>query len=88
MAESTIEGGARASLSPTTTTHRRKRPVWLRGDTLIAIIVLLPSAIAVAIFIYSFILWTGYISTVKWNSPIQDYTFVGLKNWAQLFQME
>jgi glucose/mannose transport system permease protein len=86
MAESTIQGGARASLSPTT--RKRRWPTWLRGDTLIAVIVLLPSIIAVAIFIYSFILWTGYISTVKWNSPIQDFTFVGLDNWSQLFQME
>lgn len=55
---------------------------------LIAFIVLLPSMIAVAIFIYGFILWTGYISTVKWNSTVVDYTFVGLKNWIQLFQMD
>lgn len=86
MTESTLQGGARASLSPIT--RKRKRPTWLRRDTLIAIIVLLPSAIAVAIFIYGFILWTGFISTVKWNSPVLDYTFVGLKNWIQLFQME
>ena len=86
MAESTIEGGARASLSPTT--RKRKWPTWLRGDMLIAVIVLLPSIIAVAIFVYGFILWTGYISTVKWNSSIVDYTFVGLKNWIQLFQMD
>ncbi len=44
--------------------------------------------IAVAIFIYGFILWTGYTSLVKWNSPIEDYTFVGLKNWINLFQMD
>lgn len=44
--------------------------------------------IAVAIFIYGFIVWTGYISTVKWNSPIEDFSNVGLANYRQLFQME
>ncbi len=64
----------------------RKPRNWLRGDMLIAILVLTPSIIAVALFIYSFIGWTFYISTVKWNSVIIDYTFVGLKNWQRLFQ--
>ena len=67
---------------------RSWRPSWFRGDTAIAFIVLLPSIIAVAIFIYGFILWTGYISTVKWNTVVEDYTFVGLQNWIQLFQMD
>jgi glucose/mannose transport system permease protein len=52
---------------------------------LIAILVLSPSIIAVALFIYSFIGWTFYISTVDWNSVVPDYTFVGLKNWIRLF---
>ncbi len=48
-------------------------------------LVLSPSIIAVAIFIYGFIGWTFYISTVDWNSVVPDYTFVGLKNWIRLF---
>jgi glucose/mannose transport system permease protein len=51
---------------------------------LLAILVLSPSIIAVALFIYSFIGWTFYISTVKWNSQVPDYTFVGLSNWLRL----
>ena len=51
---------------------------------LLAILVLSPSIIAVAVFIYSFIGWTFYISTVKWNSQVPDYTFVGLTNWVRL----
>lgn len=78
-----VTGGGGAAASPTT--KKRKRPAWLRGDRLIAILVLSPSIIAVALFIYSFIGWTFYISTVKWNSQIVDYTFVGLKNWIRLF---
>ena len=64
---------------------RKKKSLW-RGDMLIAMLVLTPSIIAVALFIYSFIGWTFYISTVKWNSVIIDYTYVGLKNWQRLFQ--
>jgi glucose/mannose transport system permease protein len=66
----------------------QKRVPWFRGDMALAVIVLSPSILATAIFIYGFILWTGYISTVKWNSAVEDYTFVGLQNWIQLFGME
>lgn len=63
----------------------RKRRSWLSGDMALAILVLSPSIIAVALFIYSFIGWTFYISAVNWNSVVPDYTFVGLKNWTRLF---
>ena len=49
-----------------------------------AVLVLSPSILAVAIFIYTFIVWTFYISATKWNSPIIDYTFTGLDNWIGL----
>ncbi len=65
------------------TAGRARRPI--NTDMLIAFVVLLPSIIAVAIFIYTAIGWTFYISTVKWNSQIIDYTFVGLRNWTRLF---
>jgi glucose/mannose transport system permease protein len=78
--------GAAATVAPAT--KKSRRPSWLKGDTLLAIIVLLPSIIAVSIFIYGFIIWTGYVSTVKWDSAVVDYTFVGLKNWKQLFSMD
>jgi len=65
----------------------------LRIDMVIAFLVLLPSIIAVAIFIYGFIAWTFYISVSDWKSSIPDFTFVGLKNWTRLindrrFQMD
>ena len=66
-------------------TTRKPKRRW-RGDMVVAFLVLTPSIIAVALFIYTFIGWTFYISTVKWNSVIIDYTFVGLKNWQRLFQ--
>lgn len=52
----------------------------------LAVLVLTPSIIAVALFIYTFIGWTFYISTVKWNSVVMDYTFVGRKFWQRLFE--
>ena len=72
------EAGLAASIK------ERKRKSWWRSDMLLAILVLSPSIIAVAVFIYSFIGWTFYISTVKWNSQVPDYTFVGLTNWVRL----
>lgn len=59
----------------------------------LAFLVILPSIIAVAVFIYGFIIWTFYISATDWNSSIPDFTFVGLKNWTRLvndrrFQMD
>ena len=59
----------------------------------LAVLVLLPSIIAVAVFIYGFIGWTFYISMSDWKSSIPDFTFVGLKNWTRLindrrFQMD
>jgi glucose/mannose transport system permease protein len=63
-----------------------KRPSWWRGDMALAVLVLSPSILAVALFIYSFIGWTFYISTVNWLSVVPDYTFVGLQNWIRLFK--
>lgn len=69
------------SLSSTTRSTRKRH---INRDMVLAVIVLLPSIIAVAIFIYSFIGWTFYISTVDWNSSVINYTFVGLKNWIRM----
>lgn len=75
------EAGSAASLS----LWHRLRSWRVRSDKIIAVLVLSPSILAVALFIYSFIGWTFYISLVKWNSQVVDFTFVGLKNWQRLF---
>jgi glucose/mannose transport system permease protein len=69
-------------------THWREQFAWFRGDTRTAFLVLLPSIILVAIFIYGFIAWTGYISLVDWKTAVENYDWVGLKNWKALFGME
>jgi len=48
--------------------------------------VIAPSVLAVLIFIYAFILWTGFISLVNWNDITPNYTWVGLQNFGRLFQ--
>jgi len=81
------KGESGSAASPLWHTVRRRLP-WLDKDTATAILMLIPSIIAVAVFIYGFIGWTGYVSMVKWDSPIEDYTFVGLRNWINLFKMD
>ena len=63
------------------TTVASKHKTRINRDMLLAFIVLLPSILAVAVFIYSFIGWTFWISAVNWNDVVPDYTFVGLRNW-------
>jgi len=55
-------------------------------DRLISIAIISPSVLAVAVFIYGFIGQTAYVSLVRWNDFTPDFTFVGLKNYVDLFQ--
>jgi glucose/mannose transport system permease protein len=64
---------------------KKDRGFRLRGDNLTAILVLVPAMLFVGIFIYAFIAYTFYISTVKWPTLKPDYTFVGLDNWVRMF---
>ncbi|HEY3061805.1 MAG TPA: sugar ABC transporter permease [Chloroflexota bacterium] len=58
----------------------------MKSDTFWACVVVAPSVLAVLIFIYAFILWTGFISLVNWNDITPNYTWVGLQNFGRLFQ--
>jgi ABC-type sugar transport system permease subunit len=49
---------------------------------------LLPSMIAVAIFILWVHLWTGYTSLVQMELAHRGLHLCGLKNWINLFQMD
>nr|WP_243646924.1 sugar ABC transporter permease [Scopulibacillus darangshiensis] len=55
-------------------------------DRLLAISFLLPSIVAVAVFVYGFIGWTGYVSLSKWHAILPDLSFAGLENYLTLFQ--
>jgi glucose/mannose transport system permease protein len=76
------------SLAASTTTAKTRPRKRISMDMLLAILVLTPSIIAVAIFIYSFIGWTFWISTVNWNDALPNYDFVGLRNWRTMLSSE
>ncbi len=44
-----------------------------------------PSLLAVAIFVYGFIGWTGRVSLSRWTGLLPDFTWVGLENYRKLF---
>jgi glucose/mannose transport system permease protein len=66
-------------------TQAKRRRRWLNRDRLTAILLLSPSVIAIAIFVYGFIAWSGYVSLSNWNTLTPDYSFVGLKNYQTIF---
>jgi glucose/mannose transport system permease protein len=76
------------SLAASNTKVRTRPRKRISMDMLLALLVLTPSIIAVAIFIYSFIGWTFWISTVNWNDALPNYDFVGLRNWRTMLSSE
>jgi len=61
----------------------RKRHV--NRDRVIAVLMILPSLVAIAVFVYGFIAYTGFVSLTNYTTPRPDFTFVGLNNYLQLF---
>ncbi len=66
-------------------TRRRFR---VSGDRLWSLIVIAPSIVLVAVFVYSFLIRTAYVSLVSWNDLAPDYTFRGLFNYQRLFDSD
>ncbi|MGC9529958.1 MAG: carbohydrate ABC transporter permease [Candidatus Bipolaricaulaceae bacterium] len=60
------------------------RSRWNREQT-ISILMILPSAVAIGVFVYGFIAWTGVVSLSNWNRLLPDYSWAGLRNYLQLF---
>jgi glucose/mannose transport system permease protein len=56
-----------------------------QSETVLTIALLLPSMIAVAIFVYGFIGWSIRVSFSQWKGLNPDYTWVGLKQYYNLF---
>ena len=54
-------------------------------DRALSVSLIAPSIIAVAIFVYGLIAWTGFVSTTKWNSLSPDYSSDGLNNFITIF---
>ncbi|MDQ0253423.1 glucose/mannose transport system permease protein [Evansella vedderi] len=55
------------------------------SDKLLPVLFILPSIVAIGIFVYGFISWTGYVSFSNWNTLTPDLSFAGLKNYLFLF---
>lgn len=63
-----------------TVRHRKRYRInW------VPVLMLLPSFAAIAIFVYGFIGWTGYVSLSNWNTLVKDFSFGGLVNYEFLF---
>src|SRR3989442_2736893 len=55
------------------------------ADRITSVLLIAPSVLAIAVFVYGFIAFTGFASLTKWNTLRPDFTFIGLANYARLF---
>jgi len=55
------------------------------SETVLSIALLLPSMVAVAIFVYGFIGWSIRVSLSQWKGLNPDFTWAGLKQYYILF---
>jgi len=65
---------------------RRSARPRIRRDYALSALIVAPSVLAVGIFVYGFIGWTLYVALSGWNSFLPDLSFVGLRNFIELFQ--
>jgi glucose/mannose transport system permease protein len=56
-----------------------------RRERWLAFLMILPSIILIAVFVYGFIGWTARASLSRWDGIEPDYTWAGLDNYGQLF---
>jgi glucose/mannose transport system permease protein len=59
--------------------------MFSRKDQIAGFLLVLPSLVAVGIFVYGFILWSMRVSVSQWKGLTPDYTFIGLRNYINLF---
>jgi glucose/mannose transport system permease protein len=55
-------------------------------DSILSVLLVSPSILAIFIFVYGFIAWSGRVSLSAWKGLTPDYTFVGLQNYLELFK--
>jgi glucose/mannose transport system permease protein len=55
-------------------------------DRYLNLLLVSPSILAVGIFIYGFIAWSIRVSMSQWKGLTADYTFVGFRNYLELFK--
>src|SRR5262245_58880067 len=55
-------------------------------EKIVGFLFILPSLIAVLVFVYGFIGWTSWVSVSEWTRGAQpDYTYAGFDTYARLF---
>src|SRR3990172_7056808 len=61
--------------------------IWRRAtsERAGAIALILPSGLAVVVFVYGFIGWRAVVSVSAWDTVRPDYSYVGLENFRELF---
>src|SRR3989442_4590625 len=67
---------------------RSRSTVPLSWDRVMPILMIAPSVILIAIFVYGFIGRTAFTSLTAWRGVRPDCRFVGLRNYERLFQPE
>ncbi len=55
-------------------------------DSVLSVLLVTPSILAVAIFVYGFIFWSLRVSLSEWKGLLPDYTWAGLKNYLGLLE--
>ncbi len=45
-----------------------------------------PSVAVIAVFVYGFVAWTGYVSLTQWNDVLPNYAWAGWRNYLDLFE--
>ncbi|MBO9342477.1 MAG: sugar ABC transporter permease, partial [Roseiflexus sp.] len=69
----------------TLSAHPARQVRWMNRDRAIALLMIAPSALAIAVFVYGFIGWTAYISMTDWRGLMITTSFVGFENYLTIF---
>ena len=60
---------------------RVRSPKRLGRDRIVTVAMVAPSVIAIGVFVYGFIGWTGWVSVSNWTSFVRDLSFSGLDSY-------
>ncbi|HOK30241.1 MAG TPA: sugar ABC transporter permease, partial [bacterium] len=58
----------------------------IKEERILSFLFIAPSIVLISVFVYGFIIWTGWISLTNWRDVFPDFSFVGLRNYTDLFQ--
>jgi hypothetical protein len=82
-------GGSGPAVAASSVSAPTRKPVRrarrLTRDRVFSLALITPSLIAVGIFVYGMIGWTGFVSLTKWNTLSPNYAFNGFANYAFIF---